>query len=172
VASASALGPHALGARPGALWALRSAPIVWKPFLGGFALAFMVSLVGIISSMFGQQKLHGEARWAQIGEVRKAKLMEDAGICWAVFRPISALWRHRACPARSSDPRWQGRGRRHPEPVAMAGSVVVLDVKQENWDATAGFRPKAAANHPALQPARCRRTNLPLQPLQSYRPPR
>jgi hypothetical protein len=32
--------------------------------LGGFALAFMVSLVGIISSMFRQQKLHGEARWA------------------------------------------------------------------------------------------------------------
>jgi type IV secretion system protein VirD4 len=75
------LSAHTPWARvPGALWALRTAPIVWKPFLGGFALSFMVSLVGITSSMFRQQKLHGEARWAHIGEVRKAKLMEDAGI--------------------------------------------------------------------------------------------
>jgi type IV secretion system protein VirD4 len=34
----------------------------------------------------------------------------------------------------------------------MARSVVVLDVKQENWDATAGFRPKAAANHLLFNP--------------------
>jgi type IV secretion system protein VirD4 len=36
------LSAHTPWARvPGALWALRAAPIVWKPFLGGFALAFM-----------------------------------------------------------------------------------------------------------------------------------
>jgi type IV secretion system protein VirD4 len=74
------LSAHTPWARvPGALWALRGADRVetvsWRlrPRLHGQPGRHH-------SSMFRQQKLHGEARWAQIGEVRKAKLMEDAGI--------------------------------------------------------------------------------------------
>ncbi|NKJ02681.1 type IV secretory system conjugative DNA transfer family protein [Novosphingobium sp. SG707] len=138
------LSAHTPWARvPGALWALRAAPIVWKPFLGGFALAFMVSLVGIISSVFRQQKLHGEARWAQIGEVRKAKLMEDAGI---LLGRISGQFLRFGgtehvlleAPTRAG----KGVGVVIPNLLQWPDSVVVLDVKQENWDATAGFRLK------------------------------
>ena len=75
------LSAHTPWARvPGALWSMRHLPIVWKPFLAGFFIAFAVCLIGIVSSLFTGQKLHGEARWARIGEVRKAKLLEDAGI--------------------------------------------------------------------------------------------
>ncbi|GMM62427.1 type IV secretory system conjugative DNA transfer family protein [Novosphingobium pituita] len=138
------LSAHTPWARvPGALWALRTAPIVWKPFLGGFALSFMVSLVGITSSMFRQQKLHGEARWAQIGEVRKAKLMEDAGI---LLGRISGQFLRFGgtehvlleAPTRAG----KGVGVVIPNLLQWPDSVVVLDVKQENWDATAGFRLK------------------------------
>ncbi|KAH2821656.1 hypothetical protein KXV85_002639, partial [Aspergillus fumigatus] len=138
------LSAHTPWARvPGALWALRAAPIVWKPFLGGFALSFMVSLVGITSSMFRQQKLHGEARWAQIGEVRKAKLMEDAGIL--LGRMSDQFLRFGGtehvlleAPTRAG----KGVGVVIPNLLQWPDSVVVLDVKQENWDATAGFRLK------------------------------
>jgi hypothetical protein len=55
-------------------------PIVWKPFLAGFAVSFALCLVGIFASMFSAQKLHGEARWARFGEVKGANLLDDAGI--------------------------------------------------------------------------------------------
>src|SRR3546814_12547514 len=73
------LSAHTPWARvPGALWSMRHLPIVWKPFLAGFGIAFAVCVIGIVSSLFTGQKLHGEARGARIGEVRKAKMIGRA----------------------------------------------------------------------------------------------
>ena len=126
---------------PGALWAMRHMPIVWKPFLIGFACSLGLCLVGIVASLFTQQKLHGEARWARIGEVRKAKLLEDAGI---LLGRISGKFIRFGgtehvlieAPTRAG----KGVGVVIPNLLQWPDSVVVLDVKQENWDATAGFR--------------------------------
>ena len=47
------LSAHTPWARvPGALWSMRHLPIVWKPFLAGFFIAFAVCLIGIVSSLF------------------------------------------------------------------------------------------------------------------------
>ncbi|QBM77978.1 type IV secretory system conjugative DNA transfer family protein (plasmid) [Sphingomonas sp. AAP5] len=136
------LSAHTPWARvPGALWSMRHLPIVWKPFLAGFFIAFAVCLIGIVSSLFTGQKLHGEARWARIGEVRKAKLLEDAGIL--LGRINGKFMRFGGtehvlleAPTRAG----KGVGVVIPNLLQWPDSVVVLDVKQENWAATAGFR--------------------------------
>ena len=120
---------------------MRHLPIVWKPFLAGFFIAFAVCLIGIVSSLFTGQKLHGEARWARIGEVRKAKRLEDAGIL--LGRINGKFMRFGGtehvlleAPTRAG----KGVGVVIPNLLQWPDSVVVLDVKQENWAATAGFR--------------------------------
>ncbi|WP_338422190.1 hypothetical protein [Novosphingobium decolorationis] len=89
---------------PGALWSMKSMPIVWQPFLLGFAISFALCLAGVFASMFTAQKLHGEARWARFGEVKEARLLEGAGIIRGASTPVPALRRNRACHARSPDP--------------------------------------------------------------------
>ena len=71
---------------PTALWALKTYPIVYKPFAVGFAVGIVLTIVTIISSLFTRQKLHGEARWARIGEVRKGQMLAPAGVVLGKFK--------------------------------------------------------------------------------------
>lgn len=138
------LSVHTPWARvPGALWAVRAMPIVWQPFLVGFGLGVMLSAVMIVASMFKSQKLHGEARWANIGETRKGNLLAEEGIF--IGKTGGKIMRfggneHMILEA----PTRAGKGVAVviPNLLQWEGSVVVLDVKQENWDLTAGFRAK------------------------------
>jgi len=126
---------------PGALWSMKSMPIVWQPFLLGFAISFALCLVGVFASMFTAQKLHGEARWARFGEVKDARLLESAGIILGRFNARFLRFGGTEhvmleAPTRAG----KGVGVVIPNLLSWPDSVVVLDVKQENWDLTSGYR--------------------------------
>ncbi|WP_083835137.1 type IV secretory system conjugative DNA transfer family protein [Novosphingobium sp. PP1Y] len=128
---------------PGALWSMKSMPIVWQPFLLGFAISFALCLVGVFASMFSAQKLHGEARWARFGEVKDAGLLASAGIILGRFNARFLRFGGTEhvmleAPTRAG----KGVGVVIPNLLSWPDSVVVLDVKQENWDLTSGYRAK------------------------------
>lgn len=126
---------------PGALWALRAYPIVYQPFLIGFTIGLVLTAVVIVSTLFTRQKLHGEARWARMGDVRKGKLLGRSGIVLGKFGgkvmrfggPEHVLLE---APTRAG----KGVGVIIPNLLDWPDSLVVLDIKQENYDNTAGYR--------------------------------
>jgi type IV secretion system protein VirD4 len=123
--------------------------------------------------MFSAQKLHGEARWARFGEVKGANLLDDAGIILGRFGQKFLRFGGTEhvmleAPTRAG----KGVGVVIPNLLQWPDSVVVLDVKQENWDLTAGFRSKQLGRNHPLQPARRGRRTCRYNPLQAYRPPR
>jgi type IV secretion system protein VirD4 len=88
-----------------------------------------------------QVTTYGSARWAEFADVRKARLFGDKG-------PVLGLYRGRylrhdgpehvlaVAPTRSG----KGVGLVVPTLMTWTGSVVVHDIKGENWQLTAGWR--------------------------------
>ncbi|PZU06515.1 type IV secretory system conjugative DNA transfer family protein [Sphingomonas sp.] len=126
---------------PAALWALKSYPIVYRPFLIGFAIGLVLTIAIIVATLFTRQKLHGEARWARLGEVRRGKLLGRTGIVLGKFGgkvmrfdgPEHVMLE---APTRAG----KGVGVIIPNLLDWPDSLVVLDIKQENYDNTAGYR--------------------------------
>ncbi|WP_316161032.1 conjugal transfer protein TraG [Bradyrhizobium sp. SZCCHNRI20481] len=108
---------------------------------------------------------YGSARWAELGEVRKAGLLGEDGV---VLGRLGARYlrhdgpEHVLCfaPTRSG----KGVGLVVPSLLTWPGSAIVHDIKGENWQLTAGFRarhgriflfdptnPKASAYNPLLE---------------------
>ena len=128
---------------PAALWALKAYPIVYKPFAAGFGIGVTLTVLTIVSMLFTRQKLHGEARWARAAEVRRGKLLGKAGIVLGKFggkvmRFDGSEHVLLEAPTRAG----KGVGVIIPNLLDWPGSLVVLDIKQENWDNTAGYRSK------------------------------
>jgi type IV secretion system protein VirD4 len=112
-------------------------------------LAVFVGLVVSIrhaKRIGGQSDTHGSARWATRAELESAGLLgRDAGVyvgAWADARTIHYL-RHDGpqhvlafAPARSG----KGVGLVLPTLLSWPGSVIVHDIKGENWALTAGWR--------------------------------
>lgn len=103
---------------------------------GGLGL---VMVVGVASQL--RRPLHGAARWASEAEIRSAGLRAQAGIVLGrktgrllVFGGQEHVMLY--APTRTG----KGVGVVIPNLLAWPDSVVVLDVKRENWAATAGFR--------------------------------
>lgn len=87
------------------------------------------------------QSLHGDARWATPAEVRKSGLLGDKGIMVGKYRDQflmlgGQLFVMLAAPTRGG----KGVGVVIPNLLSYPDSVVVLDVKQENYDITSGYR--------------------------------
>jgi type IV secretion system protein VirD4 len=126
---------------PAALWALKTYPIVYTPFLLSFGLGLALTIVTIISTLFRRQQLHGEARWARVGEIRRGKLLGASGIVLGKFGgkvmrfdgPEHVMLE---APTRAG----KGVGVIIPNLLDWPDSLVVLDIKQENYDNTAGYR--------------------------------
>lgn len=126
---------------PSALWAMKGYPIVYGPFLIGFSAGAVLTAVFVGSTLFTRQKLHGEARWARVGEVRRGKLLGPAGIVLGKFGgkvmrfggPEHVMLE---APTRAG----KGVGVIIPNLLDWPDSLVVLDIKQENFDNTAGYR--------------------------------
>ena len=126
---------------PAALWAMRGYPIVYGPFLVGFSVGVALTVALVVSTLFKRQKLHGEARWARIGEVRRGKLLGSSGIVLGKFGgkvmrfggPEHVMLE---APTRAG----KGVGVIIPNLLDWPDSLVVLDIKQENFDNTAGYR--------------------------------
>ncbi|WP_267347030.1 type IV secretory system conjugative DNA transfer family protein [Sphingomonas sp. GM_Shp_2] len=128
---------------PAALWATRAYPIVYKPFAVGLGIGLLITAAMIVASLFRRQTLHGEARWARPGEVRKGKLLGNAGIVLGKFggkvmRFDGSEHVLLEAPTRAG----KGVGVIIPNLLDWPDSLVVLDIKQENWDNTAGYRLK------------------------------
>ena len=99
----------------------------------------LATAVGIASQI--RRPLHGAARWASEAEVRRAGLRARTGILLGrkggrllVFGGQEHVMLY--APTRTG----KGVGVVIPNLLTWPDSVVVLDVKRENWEATAGFR--------------------------------
>jgi type IV secretion system protein VirD4 len=108
--------------------------------LAGLA-AYGIPLLVWLSNLKPKKKLHGDARFATQDEVRKAGLLWPEGILvgkqgsrYLYFRGQQFVMV--AAPTRSG----KGVGVVIPNLLSWPDSVVVLDIKQENFDITAGFR--------------------------------
>lgn len=113
-------------------------------FLGGaaatiapFALIFLPK----------PKKLYGSARWATAREIEKAGLAAQNGVVLGKTDRFFGLYRrylifsgaaHVLMTAETRD--GKGVGVVVPTLLSWNGSAVVLDVKKENWEVTAGFR--------------------------------
>jgi type IV secretion system protein VirD4 len=142
------LGLHRLGrgldpaAVPSWFWYFRGDPQVQRWLKVG-ALTTVGLAIGAAVGVAGafRRPLHGAARWASEAELRRAGLRARTGIVLARRggRPLVfggeehvALY----APTRTG----KGVGVVIPNLLTWPGSAVVLDVKRENWDASAGYR--------------------------------
>lgn len=90
-----------------------------------------------------RRSLHGEARFAKQSEIRKAGLLGDKGIIVGQYKKQYLMLPGQlhvllAAPTRSG----KGVGCVIPNLLNWPDSVVVLDIKQENFNFTSGFRAK------------------------------
>lgn len=115
--------------------------------LATFGALLVVLAPGALFLIKPPEKLHGDARWAKPHEIRKAGLMAEDGIIVGQVRSFFGLFRKililggsqhvaLAAPTRSG----KGVGIVIPNLLSFKDSVVVLDIKKENWETTAGFR--------------------------------
>lgn len=112
----------------------------WLAIASGASFALVMS-PGLVFFAPAKQSLFGDARFATRREIRKAGLLGEKGIIvgrlgknYLMFDgPQHAII---SAPTRSG----KGVGIVIPNLLNWPDSVVVLDVKQENWDITSGFR--------------------------------
>jgi len=127
---------------PGWFWYFRHDPQVrrWAAIglLSSFGGAGMI-VIGALRNL--RPPLHGAARWASEGETARAGLRARQGIVLGrkggrplVFGGPEHVML--SAPTRSG----KGVGVVIPNLLTWPDSVVVLDIKRENWDASAGFR--------------------------------
>lgn len=105
------------------------------PLLAAFTLA------GLLRDSMPGKDTFGNARWATLSDMRKAKLLKKSGLILGKFQGkylISDAPTHAiiVAPTRSG----KGVGIVVPNLLAWQGSVICLDVKHENYRKTAGFR--------------------------------
>lgn len=126
---------------PRFFWYYRGDPHVVRAVTGGL-IAGVVLLGGLIYALWARNPaLHGAARFATERELRRHGFRSTAGI--VVGRKHGRFLTFGGpehviveAPTRSG----KGVGIVIPNLLTWQGSVVVLDVKRENYDASAGFR--------------------------------
>lgn len=134
----------------GWFWYFRGDPLVQRWLKVGLLTAAGLGLMGAIAIASGLRRpLHGAARWASETDLRSAGLRAPTGLVLGrqggrllVFGGAEHVMLY--APTRTG----KGVGVVIPNLLTWPDSVVVLDVKRENWDATAGFR--AAHGQPTL----------------------
>ena len=136
--SFSRLDPLAL---PGVWWGYRHDPSVQHVFLPLLAL-FALLIGGMAFWMLRPKRsLYGDAHWANEAATRKAGLRGSSGV--VLGSKGGKLLRYNEpghvlieAPTRSG----KGVGIVIPTLLTWTDSALVLDVKRENWEKTAGFR--------------------------------
>jgi len=126
-------------------WHYGDDPLLTKKLYGSLIAAFILSYgapIAMYLAASGQRSLHGAARWANISEVRKAGLLnQDKGILVGKIKDRYLLFPGQqfailAAPTRSG----KGVSAAIPNLLNWPDSVVCLDIKQANYEETAGFR--------------------------------
>lgn len=105
--------------------------------------ALLLILPAIALMMPASRSLYGDARFAKSSEVKKSGLLDGEGVIVGKFNDKYLQLKGQlhvilSAPTRSG----KGVGVVIPNLLAWKSSVVVLDIKQENWDITSGFRQK------------------------------
>ena len=131
-----------LAAVPAWFWYFRGDPEVrrWLT-VGGLSAFGVAAMIGVGIARALRPPLHGAARWAAEAELAQAGMRARQGIVlgWSGGRLLTFggpehVMLH--APTRSG----KGVGVVIPNLLTWPDSVVVLDVKRENWTASAGFR--------------------------------
>lgn len=137
------LSPHLdPAAVPAWFWYFRGDPLVRRWLQVGLLTAVAVLILGAMAlAQALHPPLYGAARWAGEGDLRRAGLRSKTGIVLgrAGGRPLVFGGAEHVllfAPTRTG----KGVGVVIPSLLSWPDSVVVLDVKRENWAATAGFR--------------------------------
>jgi type IV secretion system protein VirD4 len=128
---------------PAFFWYYRHDPVVLKPLAGGTLVGTIIA--GLMLWWVAKQKppLHGAARFAKEGEIRRAGFRADDGIVLGMKGgKFLTFGGSEHCIVEAPTRSGKGVGIVIPNLLSWQESVVVLDVKRENWDATAGFRKK------------------------------
>lgn len=125
-------------------WYYQGAQIKNRLFISS-ALSFIILFAPVILILFRTKKksLFGDARFANRHDVRKAGLFGDKGLIVGKLGNRYLMFggsQHAiiSAPTRSG----KGVGIVIPNLLNWPESSVVLDVKQENWDITSGYRAK------------------------------
>lgn len=112
----------------------------------GFGFSLLPWLVFGFFKLRGKEKsIHGDARFAHSGDLSKAKFFQPTETSIVVGKKDGRLLHFSgqqfailAAPTRSG----KGVGIVIPNLLSYQGSMVVLDIKQENFDLTSGYRKK------------------------------
>lgn len=129
---------------PAWLWTYRAHPQVQLWFkVAGLGSGLLIATISLLAALRIRRPLHGAARWATEGEIRREGMRARQGVIigregagYLVFGGSEHVMLY--APTRAG----KGVGVVIPNLLNWADSVVVLDVKKENWEATAGFRAK------------------------------
>lgn len=113
----------------------------WIYKASGIALAIIIVPILAIFLSPNRKKQFGEARFAKRDEIQKAGLLGDTGIIVGQLGSRYLMFggqQHAiiSAPTRSG----KGVGIVIPNLLNWPESVVILDIKQENWDITSGYR--------------------------------
>ena len=105
---------------------------------GGIALVLAGGLAVLLPR---RRALHGDARFARRGEIAKAGLLGDHGIILGRLGRRCLMLPGQQGVALAAPPRaGKGTGVVIPNLLNWPDSVICVDIKRENWVATAGFR--------------------------------
>lgn len=130
---------------PAWFWYYRDDPRVGRWILAGLSIASLAGLILITAILLSRQRpLHGDARWASVSEQQRAGLRARTGVLLGrnggdfliADGPEHVML---YAPTRTG----KGVGVVIPNLLTWPGSVVVLDIKRENYAASAGFRAEA-----------------------------
>ncbi|MBB5730903.1 type IV secretion system protein VirD4 [Sphingomonas prati] len=144
LAALKQLNSHiSITAIPSFVWYYRYDPMLQMWFGRGFFLASLLLGLAALVMFKNSKSLHGEARFANAKEIEAAGLRSDNGILLGKF---AGRWLTTNAEAHvlleAPTGAGKGVGIVIPNLLNWAGSVVCLDMKQENYIKTAGFRAK------------------------------
>jgi type IV secretion system protein VirD4 len=116
-------------------------------YVSAFVGLFLLILPTVPFLLPDRRSLHGDAQWASAAAIRRAKLLKDDGTIVGEWR--GKLLRHGNSPMVSPHvfiAAQSGGGKTEgvmiPDALTWRGSMLVLDLKQQLWDRTAGYRAK------------------------------
>jgi type IV secretion system protein VirD4 len=112
-----------------------------KLLLASGAGIVIVALGGLAVLLPRRRALHGDARFARRGEIGRAGLLGDNGIILGRLGRRCLMLPGQQGVALAAPPRaGKGTGVVIPNLLNWPDSVICVDIKRENWVATAGFR--------------------------------
>ncbi len=128
---------------PAFFWYYRHDPVVMKAFGAGMGIGLFLAAVAVWFLARRKPPLHGAARFARESEIRRAGFRAANGIVLGKKGgKFLTFGGSEHCIVEAPTRSGKGVGIVIPNLLSWQDSVVVLDVKRENWDATAGFRQK------------------------------